>query len=347
MELGNKIKYYRLKKEMTQERLAEKLGLSAQAVSKWELGAAMPDITLLPQLAEEFGVSIDELFDLTGEQKLRRIENRLEYELDWPADAFWEAEEFLKNQLGGPLDQERVNGNLGDLYHNRMMADAKRVSKYARTAIRLAPNKKAWQWLLDMAEGHMLWDWNCANHSKAVDFYKELVEAHPDQRLSYLYLLDNLIADNRADEAEDVLARYRQLPDARPVLIRTYEAWIALARYDRPAADAIMEQALKEFPNDGAMLFEMAQYCARQCRYDEAIRYYEASYAAEEGQGEPRFADALQAIAQIHEIRGQYAEAAATQDRFIRNLIEEWGITEGFTLDEAKEEKERLLSLAK
>nr|MBQ6241733.1 helix-turn-helix transcriptional regulator [Lachnospiraceae bacterium] len=45
MELGNKIKYYRLKKEMTQERLAEKLGLSAQAVSKWELGAAMPDIT--------------------------------------------------------------------------------------------------------------------------------------------------------------------------------------------------------------------------------------------------------------------------------------------------------------
>ena len=347
MELGNKIKYYRLKKEMTQERLAEKLGLSAQAVSKWELGAAMPDITLLPQLAEEFGVSIDELFDLTGEQKLRRIENRLEYELDWPADAFWEAEEFLKNQLGGPLDQERVNGNLGDLYHNRMMADAKRVSKYARTAIRLAPNKKAWQWLLDMAEGHMLWDWNCANHSKAVDFYKELVEAHPEQRLSYLYLLDNLIADNRADEAEDVLARYRKLPDARPVLVRTYEAWIALARYDKPAADAIMEQALQEFPNDGAMLFEMAQYCARQCRYDEAIRYYEASYAAEEGQGEPRFADALQAIAQIYEIRGQYAEAAATQDRFIQNLVEEWGITEGFALDEAKEEKARLLGLAK
>ncbi len=47
---------------LTQEALASKLGISFQAVSKWENGLSCPDIALLPELADIFGVSIDELF---------------------------------------------------------------------------------------------------------------------------------------------------------------------------------------------------------------------------------------------------------------------------------------------
>ena len=43
--------------------LAERLGVTAQAVSKWERKANSPDIALIPRLAEIFGVSIDELFE--------------------------------------------------------------------------------------------------------------------------------------------------------------------------------------------------------------------------------------------------------------------------------------------
>ena len=68
MEPGKKIRQLRFKAGLTQEQLAEKLGIGAQAVSKWENAVAMPDITLLPLLAEIFGVSIDDLFDLTVEQ---------------------------------------------------------------------------------------------------------------------------------------------------------------------------------------------------------------------------------------------------------------------------------------
>ncbi len=60
--LGNNISRYRKAKGMTQENLAEKLGVSAQAVSKWENGQSYPDISLLPELAKIFQVSMDDLF---------------------------------------------------------------------------------------------------------------------------------------------------------------------------------------------------------------------------------------------------------------------------------------------
>lgn len=64
--LGNRIAEARRAKSMTQEELAERLGISAQAVSKWENDVSCPDISLLPTLARELGLTLDEL--LTGKQ---------------------------------------------------------------------------------------------------------------------------------------------------------------------------------------------------------------------------------------------------------------------------------------
>ena len=62
MNIGNNIKQLRQQKNLTQDQVAEKLGVSYQAVSKWENYANTPDIALLPAIAELFGVSIDALF---------------------------------------------------------------------------------------------------------------------------------------------------------------------------------------------------------------------------------------------------------------------------------------------
>ncbi len=61
--LGKTIKRLRTCKGETQEQLAEKLHISCQAISKWENSAALPDISLLPQISDHFGITIDELFD--------------------------------------------------------------------------------------------------------------------------------------------------------------------------------------------------------------------------------------------------------------------------------------------
>lgn len=60
-KLSEKIKSLRKEKGVSQEKLAEYLGVTFQAVSKWENGATMPDITLLPEIARFFGITVDEL----------------------------------------------------------------------------------------------------------------------------------------------------------------------------------------------------------------------------------------------------------------------------------------------
>lgn len=60
--IGKKIKDLRKSQDITQEKLADYLNISYQAVSKWENGTALPDITLVPSIANFFGISTDELF---------------------------------------------------------------------------------------------------------------------------------------------------------------------------------------------------------------------------------------------------------------------------------------------
>ena len=64
--LGKRISANRKRLGMTQDRLAELLGVTAQAVSKWENDQSCPDITMLPKLAEIFGISTDELLGLAA-----------------------------------------------------------------------------------------------------------------------------------------------------------------------------------------------------------------------------------------------------------------------------------------
>ena len=59
--LGQRIAFYRKKKELTQEQLAEKCSVTAQAVSKWENDLTAPDISIIPALSELFGITCDEL----------------------------------------------------------------------------------------------------------------------------------------------------------------------------------------------------------------------------------------------------------------------------------------------
>lgn len=344
MELGKKIRQLRFRAGLTQEQLAERLGIGPQSVSKWENAAAMPDISALPLLAEIFGVSIDELFDLSAEQRLNRIESRIDLEEELPQDVFREYEDFLRSQMGEESRKKRAGELLALLYWHRMESFAKKSAKAAREAVRLSPDEKGCQWILQRAEGHAAWDWNIHNHTVAIDFYRELAEENPQSRMVCLYLLDNLIADHRTEEAERCLDRLRAMPDADPIQIQVYRAHIALARFHEAEADGIMEELTAAWPQKPACLFEAAQYYAMKCDYDRAIDYYERSFAAETRR--PRFQDELQGIADIYQIRGEWRKAAETCGRIIDLLKNEWGMTEEAELRRVQERQAKLLARA-
>ena len=62
MSMGKNIAYFRKSKGYTQEELGQQIGVTNQAVSKWESEASMPDIMLLPQIAKALDVTLDDLF---------------------------------------------------------------------------------------------------------------------------------------------------------------------------------------------------------------------------------------------------------------------------------------------
>ena len=71
MTIGKRIALLRKEKGLTQEELANHMGVSPQAVSKWENDQTCPDISALPKLAQLFGVTVDEL--LSGREELPAV----------------------------------------------------------------------------------------------------------------------------------------------------------------------------------------------------------------------------------------------------------------------------------
>ena len=83
--MGKRIVFHRKRLGLTQDQLAEKLGVTAQAVSKWENDQSCPDIYMLPKIAELFGVTTDELLGMSSAEAAAtpRREEKSGWEFRW------------------------------------------------------------------------------------------------------------------------------------------------------------------------------------------------------------------------------------------------------------------------
>lgn len=75
MDFGTNLKQLRKEKNLTQEELAECLGVSPQTVSKWENNLSMPDISALPVMADYFGISLDSLLLHNADQRDKEMKD--------------------------------------------------------------------------------------------------------------------------------------------------------------------------------------------------------------------------------------------------------------------------------
>ena len=112
MNFGSNLKKLRKEKNLTQEALAECLNVSAQTVSKWENSASMPDISLLPLLADYFQVSVDSLLMHDAAKRLQDVRN-LAGEIHSLADAGKTKEAY--NRLKFSMNQWKLSVSVNHL----------------------------------------------------------------------------------------------------------------------------------------------------------------------------------------------------------------------------------------
>ena len=107
IKLGEKIRTLRKQKNISQDVLAQYLGVSFQAVSKWENGDNLPDVTMIPAIASFFDVSTDELFDFNRIEMENKVQQLCwdiaQYRYSQPEKAEEDLRALLKQYPGNEI----------------------------------------------------------------------------------------------------------------------------------------------------------------------------------------------------------------------------------------------------
>ncbi len=326
-DIGKKIRLLRLSKGYTQEQLAERLCVTAQSVSKWENGVTAPDISLLPQISVELGVTIDELFSMTDEARLTRIENLIGSSSEntvIPEKDFESYRAFLTEHKDDPALKGRILTALAGLYNQQAISYRMTAARYAREGIAYDPDEKMNHRQLNLALNGADRDWYASNHSELISFYMDFVEKHPDNLHALQQLLDNLIADGRAEDGEYVLAKLKSTDNScRPMM---YEAKLHYLRGEAALAEQTLDRMTEQFPNDWLAWSYKGDVYACVAEYDKASECWLHSH---ELQPVPRLIDDLLDLAHVAVIQKRYGKAAKYYDRTLEVLRDDYSVTDG------------------
>lgn len=342
MNIGKQIRTYRLQKQVRQEDLAEYLGITTAAVSKWETEASTPDIALLPGIAAYFGVSIDDLFQISHEAQFERIEHMLWNESRIRHENFVQAVSFLEGVIREEPNNAEAYRYLAELYNHRAHADHEKASEYARQALDLDPNSKpAWVAYLEAENGACGDEWY-DNHFAVIEYFGAFLRRNPKNFLGLYAIIENLLADERFDEAMPYIRDLQSIKDDHQACM--YLGDVCFGKGDHPKALEYWDLAVEKSPK------AWQAYCSRADRYKkigmtaEAIADYEKCF---EMQTPPRLTDGLFSLAQMHEHAGDYPKAIDAYERILKCLREEHHDTSPAATESLYKEITRLQNLQK
>ena len=288
MTMNEKIKNLRLQKRLSRESLGELLGVSAQAVSKWEQGITSPDISLLPIIADCFGVTLDSLFEGMPKRRFpgyggERQELLAIYESSIGTDEDFKraADAYSEVILSGKAGVEDYL-YYGILHRIRAHRDIEKALYYYRRAIAESKDKHDLQWMAaHQTLTNLLVDLGRAE--EAVEEQRKWCDAEPDMawaHVSYSYALDRA---GRLDEAwqELEIALRLDLKDMN-VLTAAGDLCAKLGRYEE--AIVYWDRVSKD-PTSISHLFSKAEMLAKIGKKERAIKQYEEILEWLEDQG--------------------------------------------------------------
>lgn len=328
LKIGAAIKKLRTERGITQEELANRMGVSFQAVSKWETNATTPDIAILPQLALFFGVSIDTLFSMNKDDYIERISKMIRDEYSIAPENFLWAERYLK----GLLSEEKQNNNarilLVELYEHRENRDSLMCGRLCEEGLLIEPSNIALIGKLTRIREKR------DESDRLIDFFEALYSKNKQNDILAEILIELYIKHGRCDEAASLILSLKQRP-----VFDVYRGDIELASGDKDKAICIWRSAATANQSDSKLLFMVAERFKSIHDVDAALQYYQQSYEAAPA---PKELDALYAQAFLYTMIKKNANAIDVWKRIIKSLAEDYGVKDGECVDWAKREIQKL-----
>lgn len=335
--IGKQIKTLRSEKGVTQEELASFLGISYQAVSKWENNVTAPDIQLLPELSVYFGVTIDDLFKMPNEDKLKRIDNMIENERYISEERFAETEKFLLDLLKEDRKCSKALYLLAELYNHKGNGAKETAAEYAKKALEIEPNEKHYHTILIDACNGAYGDSYCNRHEELINYYKKFTAENSDLRLGFAFYFDQLMNDRRLEDAKEALKRMKELGEHIENI--AFEGDIEFAKGNIERAIELWANNVEKFKGNSLAYFMRAERLMNLERYEEAIEDFKIAL---DKQDKPRYPEIAEALAQAYEITNKYDKAIEANEEKIKILKEDYGVLNGELVDEALREIKRL-----
>ena len=270
----------RLAKNLTQEQAAEKLGVSAQSVSRWENSATFPDVMLLPEIAKLYAVLVDDLF----KPILRGYDNNAlrllaVYErTDKPEDFLAAAQEFDKLIREG-----------------RATADDWRSCGVTHEYMVYHCIEKA-----------------TACYAKAMD-----ISRSTDQEMYHRTVRQRTLLRSRIGQCETCISEQEEAVRLQP---DNADSWADLAHAlsctNQPERTlCTCEEALKRFPDSAILHVFAGDACRELKRYEEAFPHWETAIRLDD-----EFLDAMYSMAFCRGDMGQFDKAAVIWEDIARRL---------------------------
>ena len=308
LKLGYVIKQLRTQRGVTQEQLGDILGVSYQAVSKWENCTTLPDITLLPEIAVYFGVDIDTLFSIDNSDKLKRIDRVINgHEAYSPENM-----EYIRATLTKMLDEDPKNVDLlkrmVDLYRYIGQDAVKKKKRYKKRINKISPFDRY---------GHTSKREYWRLHEE-IDEYETFMGEYPDWQQGWVYYAENCINGHRLDKAEKAIKHGLAL--GKNSYLTALLGDVEHIRGNVETAVKLWDTAAAEECEHADTIEYIAEKYASLGMFDKSISLWKTAYEQNQNILSP-----LYSLTFLYADLNRYAEAIEQWEEIIKRLKEDFG----------------------